>query len=162
MVSMDISFEKRNHLFRIILTVISILLLYFISIKPVRIKFNSEILYPKFSKIAENHNTKIIQSARRINILPKNSDLPRGFGIPFGGYFWLPLSLFFITSNKKGYKILISYHIFLAIIPPFLAWLFIKGKLWAGTLLEVNEMMFTLFFLLFLYVGIKDTLRFIR
>ena len=92
---------------------------------------------------------------RRIEIQPQGYDRSWGFGIPFGGYFWLPLALFIIIRNKKAAIILSLYHLFLAIVPPILGLLFLRQMHWAGTLLRLNEILFHIFFLIALFIGLK-------
>ena len=128
-------------------------IIYYYLVKPARIHLNSEILYPYFLKVAENNPIKIGQFQTRINIYSENQSSPRGFGIPFGGYFWLPFFLLLIAKEKKLYYLLLGYHSILCIIPPALGYLLVNGHNWAGTLLEINELFFICFFLLSLIIG---------
>ena len=97
-------------------------------------------------------------TARRINIQPDGYDSPRGFGIPFGGYFWLPFALFIATRQKWATIGLTSYHLIMGIVPPYLGYLFIKQYAWAGTGLKVNETLFQGVFLISVFWGIKAIL----
>ena len=156
---MDISWIKKPRyslLLRIIIVLTISSLFYLSIVRPIRVKINSKFIYPEFSKIANSFNVKVEKKSRRIDIQPVGYDVPRGFGIPFGGYFWLPLSLFIVTRNLNFCFGLFSYHLFLCIGPPFLGVLFIMGHKWVGTLMQVNEMCFAALFLFFLFVGINE------
>ena len=157
MVSMDISWRKNPYplYLRAFIGLIIIAAIYILAIKPIRIKINSEYIYPKYSEYAISNNVELKHSSRRIDILQNGHDAPRGFGIPFGGYFWLPLGLFVVIRNKDLLNALIAYHLFLCLVPPFLGYLFIKGNSWAGGLLQVNELLFQAIFIYSLFLGLK-------
>ena len=146
---MDNSWEKQPYpfLLRSFFILIAVSVLTFTIIRQVRTRINSDYIYPAFAQISESYDTQIIFSPRRINILTNNNDPPRGFGIPFGGYFWLPFTLLFISRDKKIAFGLTCYHLFLCIGPPYVALLFIKGSNLAGTFLQINELIFILVFL---------------
>ena len=163
MVSMDDSWT-RNYSFPIqaIFTIVVSLLLYFTVVRQIRVKINSEFIYPVIVEKAEAVNAKIVFSPRRVGIIPVGHDTPRGFGIPFGGYFWLPLTLFLIGREKRFALYLSIYHLFLCIAPPLAALLFMKGNNLAGTFLQINEMVFTLIFLMCLLWGINKIIRMLK
>ena len=154
---MDINWRKDPYplYLRAFISLIVITTLYILIIIPVRIKINTEYIYPKFSEFATSHNVKLIYSSRRIDILQNGYDVPRGFGIPFGGYFWLPLGLFIAIRNKDLSNALIIYHLFLCLIPPLLGYLFIKGHGWSGGLLQGNEILFQAIFIYSLFLGLR-------
>ena len=158
MVSMDINWRKDPYPFyiRVFLGLVLLSLFYVLIIRPARIKINEEYIYPKFSELAKAKNVELIHSPRRIDILMDGYDVPRGFGIPFGGYFWLPLGLFMITRNKDHSFALIIYHLFLCVVSPMLGYLFIKGHGWSGGLLQVNEMLFQAIFIYSIFLGLKE------
>ena len=156
---MDISwYKKPRHSFALrIFTILTLSALLYVSlIRPMRININKDFIFPFFSELADSNVTKVQYKPRRIDILPNGYDIPRGFGIPFGGYFWLPLSLLIASKNINLSKKLFFYHLFLSIVPPFFGFLFIKGYKFAGIILQVNEMFFITLFLFFLFVGIKQ------
>jgi len=157
MVSMDINWRKDPYplYLRAFISLIVIAVLYILIIRPVRIKINTQYIYPKFSEFSISHNVELKYSSRRIDILKNGYDVPRGFGIPFGGYFWLPLALYIAIRNKDLSNALIIYHLFLCLIPPLLGYLFIKGHGWSGGLLQVNEILFQAIFIYSLFLGLR-------
>ena len=152
---MDISKRKKGYpiYVRTILCLIFFSAIYITLIRPIRVTINSDYLYPKFSQLALNEGIELKENPRRINIQKKGYGSPRGFGVPFGGYFWLPLALLVACSNRNVILALTSYHLFLFIIPPYLGILFIRGHDWAGTLLQVNEMLFLGIFMFTIFFG---------
>ena len=163
MVSMDNSWT-RSYSFptQAIFTIVVSSLLYFAIVRQTRVKINSEFIYPVIVEKAEAVNAKVVFSPRRIGIIPVGHDSPRGFGIPFGGYFWLPFTLFLI-GREKGFALsLSSYHLFLCIAPPFAALLFMRGNNLAGTFLQVNEIVFKLGFLISKLMGINKIIRMLK
>ena len=154
----------RNYSFRAqaIFTIVVSLLLYFTVVRQIRVRVNSEFIHPVFVKKAKAVDAKVVFSPRRIGIIPVGHDTPRGFGIPFGGYFWLPFTLLFIGREKRFALYLSIYHLFLCIAPPFAALLFMKGNNLAGIFLQINEMVFTLIFLMCLLLGINKIIRMLK
>ena len=160
---MDNSWTKNYSLLtQAIITIVISLLLYFTVVRQIRVKINSELIYPVFVEKAKTVNAKVVFSPRRVGIIPLGHDTPRGFGIPFGGYFWLPFTLFLIGREKRFALYLSIYHLFLFIAPPLAALLFIKGNNLAGTFLQINEMVFTLIFLMCLLLGINKIIRMLK
>ena len=161
---MDINWRRNPYplLVRVFISLIVIATLYILIIRPVRIKINTEYIYPIFSELAISHNVELKYNSRRIDILQNEYDVPRGFGIPFGGYFWLPFSLFVALRHKIALKSISLYHLFLTFGPPMLGLLFINGIHLAGILLRLNEIIFHVLFLIFMFVGIKDILKKLR
>ena len=152
---MDISKRKKGYPIYVgtILSLIFFSAIYITLIRPIRVTINSDYLYPKFSQLALDEGIELKENSRRINIQKKGYDSPRGFGVPFGGYFWLPLALLVACSNRNVILALTSYHLFLFIIPPYLGILFIRGHDWAGTLLQINEMLFLGIFMFTIFFG---------
>ena len=140
---------------QVFLSLIICSILYITIIRPIRIEYNTRILIPAFISFAGSDSDAIVFMERRVEIQPKGYKRSRGFGIPFGGYFWLPLVLFINTRNKKAAIILSLYNLFLAIVPPILALLFLWQIHWAGILLKLNEVLFHVFFLISLFIGLK-------
>jgi len=134
-------------------------LIYLTIVRPVRIDLNTKILIPIFETFTENDSIIIESKQRRIEILIEGYDRSRGFGIPFGGYFWLPFSLFVVLRYKMGMKLIGLYHLFLTFVPPMLGLLFIHGIHLGGILLRLNEIIFHALFLIFMFVGIKGILK---
>ena len=109
---MDINWTRHQRfLLRALLTLIASFLLYFTFIRQVRIKINSELIYPIFVQYEQSNNVKVIPTQRRINIIPNGHSTPRGFGIPFGGYFLLPFTILLISKDLKVASGLIGYHL---------------------------------------------------
>ena len=112
MVSMDNNWT-RNYSFpaQAIFTIVVSLLLYFTVVRQIRVRVNSDFIHPVFVEKAKAVNAKVVFSPRRVGIIPLGHDTPRGFGIPFGGYFWLPFTLFLIgmgTSLHSGMRTFIT------------------------------------------------------
>ena len=146
-------------LIQVLISFIACCILYIIIIRPIRIEFNAKILTPVFQAFAGPGFDTIIFLERLIEIKRIGYKRSRGFGIPYGGYFWLPLSLFIAIRYKKLAIILSVYHLFLAIVPPILGLLFLRQFQWAGMLLRLNEVLFHIFFLIATFIGIKGILE---
>ena len=146
----------------IIIRVIYSLTLFFICyitlVRPVRVYINQNYIAPFYLSLDQTENSPVTLTNRRINIQSDGYDSPRGFGIPFGGYFWFPFALFIATRQKWPAVGLVGYHVFLGILPPYLAYLFIKQFAWAGTGLKVNETLFQGVFLISVFWGVKTIL----
>ncbi len=143
---------------RVIFSLTLFSILYITLVRPVRVYINQNLIAPFYLSLDEAENSRVTMTARRINIQPDGYDSPRGFGIPFGGYFWLPFALFIATRQKWPAIGLVGYHVFLGILPPYLAFLFIKQFAWAGAGLKVNETLFQGVFLISVFWGVKAVL----
>ena len=128
---------------------------YVVLVRPVRVYINQNYVAPFYRSLDQTENSLVTTTARRINIQPDGYNSPRGFGIPFGGYFWLPFSLLIATRQKWPAIGLMGYHVFLGILPPYLAFLFIKQFSWAAVGLKVNETLFQGVFLISVFWGLK-------
>ena len=128
---------------------------YLVLVRPVRVYINQNYVAPFYRSLDQTENSPITTTARRINIQPDGYNSPRGFGIPFGGYFWLPFALFIAARQKWSAIALAIYHVFLGILPPYLSFLFIKQFAWAGAGLKVNETLFQGVFLISVFWGLK-------
>ena len=84
---------------------------YITLVRPVRVYINQNLIAPFYLSLDEAENSRVTMTARRINIQPDGYNSPRGFGIPFGGYFWLPFALFIATRQKCATIGLTSYHL---------------------------------------------------
>lgn len=159
MVQMDIIKRKKHSvLIRVIYSLIFFSFLYIAMVRPARVYVNQNYIAPLFQSLEKNQTSILSVTPRRINIHPEGYDAPIGFGVPFGGYFWLPFSLFIAVRQRWSALGLILYHIYLGIIPPFLTFLVIKHFTWAGSLLKINEILFQGIFLISLFWGIKSIL----
>ena len=148
--------------YQITLRVIYSLTLFFICyitlVRPVRVYINQNYIAPFYLSLDQTENSPVTLTTRRINIQPDGYNSPRGFGIPFGGYFWFPFALFIATQQKWPAFGLVGYHVFLGILPPYLAFLFINQFTWAGIGLKVNETLFQGVFLISVFWGVKTIL----
>ena len=159
MVSMDIIKRRKYPItVRVIYSLTLFSICYITLVRPVRVYINQNLIAPFYLSLDEAENSRVTMTARRINIQPDGYVSPRGFGIPFGGYFWLPFALFIATQQKWPAIGLVGYHVFLGILPPYLAFLFIKQVAWAGTGLKVNETLFQGVFLISVFWGVKTIL----
>ena len=131
---------------------------YITLVRPVRVYINQNYIAPFYLSLDKTENSPVTLTTRRINIQPDGYNSPRGFGIPFGGYFWLPFALFIAARQKWPAMGLVGYHVFLGILPPYLAFLFIKQFTWAGIGLKVNETLFQGVFLISVFWGVKTIL----
>ena len=143
---------------RVIYSLTLFFICYVVLVRPVRVYINQNYVAPFYRSLDQTENSLVTTTARRINIQPDGYNSPRGFGIPFGGYFWLPFSLLIATRQKWPAIGLMGYHVFLGILPPYFAFLFIKQFAWAGVGLEVNETLFQGVFLISVFWGVKTIL----
>ena len=138
--------DSQSIITKTLMSLIGFSLLYILLVRPMRIKLNQSFFYPKISQVSNEHGAIIDSNSRRINIKLTETSSPKGFGIPFGGYFWLPFALLFPLRNRSAIIGLSLYHLILLIIPPYLLLLLIKGHHWVSTLLDINEMIFLFVF----------------
>ena len=148
--------DSQSIITKTLISIIGFSLLYILFVRPIRIKLNQSFFYPKISKISNNHGAIIDSNLRRINIKLTETSSPKGFGIPFGGYFWLPFALLFPLRNRSAIIGLSLYHLILLIIPPYLLLLLIKGNHWVSTLLDINEMVFLSIFMFSLFFALNS------
>ena len=142
---------------KVLISLFITLIVYLTLVRPLRINFGQNYLFSKISKIANNHSILIETNFRRIYTKISDQSSPIGFGIPFGGYLWLPLSIFFALKNKPAIYGLVLYNLFLLIIPPLLFIQFLKGEKWLSLFFDINEMIFLGIFLISMFFSLKET-----
>ena len=142
---------------KVLISLFITLIVYIALVRPLRINFGQNYLFPKISKIANNHSILIETNFRRIYTKISDQSSPIGFGIPFGGYSWLPLSIFFALKNKPAIYGLVLYNLFLLIIPPLLFIQFLKGEKWLSLFFDINEMIFLSIFLISMFFSLRET-----
>lgn len=150
--------KKHSVIIRVLYSLIFFSILYITVVRPTRVYVNRNYIAPLFQSLEKNQTSYLAITPRRVNIHSEGYDSPIGFGVPFGGYFWLPFSLFIAVRQKWPAVVLTLYHIFLGIIPPFLTFLFIKHITWVASLLKINEILFQGIFLISIFWGIKSIL----
>ena len=133
------------------------LIVYMALIRPLRINFSQNYLFPKISKIANNHGILIETNFRRIYTKISDQSSPIGFGIPFGGYFWLPFSIFIALKNRSAIYGLLMHQFFQLIIPPLLFVQLLKGQRWLAFFFDLNEMLLLVIFLISIFFSLKET-----
>ena len=142
---------------KVLISLFITLIVYITLVRPLRINFGQNYLFPKISKIANNHSILIETNFRRIYTKISDQSSPTGFGIPFGGYFWLPFSIFLALNSRSAIYGLLIYQLFLLIIPPLLFVQLLKGRRWLAFFFEVNEMLFLVIFLISIFFSLKAT-----
>ena len=142
---------------KVLISLFITLIVYLTLVRPLRINFGQNYLFPKISKIANNHSILIETNFRRIYTKISDQSSPTGFGIPFGGYFWLPFSIFLALKSRSAIYGLLLYQLFLLIIPPLLFVQLIKGQRWLAFFFDVNEMLFLVIFLISIFFSLKGT-----
>ena len=142
---------------KVLISLFITLIVYLTLVRPLRINFGQNYLFPKISKIANNHSILIETNFRRIYTKISDQSSPIGFGIPFGGYFWLPFSIFFALKNRSAIYGLLIYQLFLLIIPPLLFVQLIKGQRWLAFFFDINEILFLVIFLISIFFSLKET-----
>ncbi len=142
---------------RVLISLFITLIVYLTLIRPLRINLGENYLFPKISKIANNHNILIETNFRRFYTKFPDQSSPIGFGIPFGGYFWLPFSIFLALKNRSAIYGLLIYQLFLLIIPPLLFVQLLKGQRWLAFFFDINEMLFMVIFLISTFFSLRET-----
>ena len=142
---------------KVLISLFITLIVYLTLIRPLRINLGQNYLFPKISKIANSHNILIETNFRRFHTKVSDQSSPAGFGIPFGGYFWLPFSIFLALKSRSAIYGLLIYQLFLLIIPPLLFVQLIKGQRWLAFFFDVNEMLFLVIFLISIFFSLKAT-----
>ena len=142
---------------KVLISLFITLIVYLTLIRPLRINLGQNYLFPKISKVANSHNILIETNFRRFHTKVSDQSSPAGFGIPFGGYFWLPFSIFLALKSRSAIYGLLIYQLFLLIIPPLLFVQLIKGQRWLAFFFDVNEMLFLVIFLISIFFSLKGT-----
>ena len=142
---------------KVLISLFITLIVYLTLIRPLRINLGQNYLFPKISKVANSHNILIETNFRRFHTKVSDQSSPAGFGIPFGGYFWLPFSIFLALKSRSAIYGLLIYQLFLLIIPPLLFVQLIKGQRWLAFFFDVNEMLFLVIFLISIFFSLKAT-----
>ena len=155
--------EKRPRRYSILLKVffslVACSILYFIVFRPIRVELNTRFLVPALMSFSEPYSDIIKFDQGSIMIKPRGYNHSYDFIIPFGIFFWVPFSIFIAIRNKDAIIFICLYHLFLSVLLPILAIMFIKDVQWSGILLSLNNTLFHILFLIALFIGLKGTME---
>ena len=155
---MDSHQRSANHLFwrRLLCSVAVFSALYVGAVRPLRVYLNTQVVYPVFTRLAEERAEIFQPTSRTTEIVLKDSGDTAAFVIPFGGNFWIPFVLLFIARNWKIIRLLLYFNSALILMYPVLGLLTVWGQGWAIVLLNLFYYMDGGFFLIFILLAIHS------
>ena len=155
---MDSHQRSANHLFwrRLLCSVAVFSALYVGAVRPLRVYLNTQVVYPVFTRLAEERAEIFQPTSRTTEIVLKDSGNTAAFVIPFGGNFWIPFVLLFIARNWKIIRLLLYFNSALILMYPVLSLLSVWGQGWAIVLLNLLYYMDGGFFLIFVLLAIHS------
>ena len=155
---MDSHQRSENHLFwrRFFFNVAVFSALYIGAVRPLRVYLNTQVVYPVFTRLAEERAEIFQPTSRSTEIILKDSGDTAAFVIPFGSNFWIPFVLLFIVRNWKTIRLLLYFNSALILMYPVFGLLTIGGQGWAIVLLSLLYYMEGGFFLIFVLLAIHS------
>ena len=155
---MDSHQRSENHLFwrRFFFSVTTFSVLYIGAVRPLRVYLNTQVVYPVFTRLAEERAEIFQPTSRTTEIVLKDSGDTAAFVIPFGGNFWIPFVLLFIARNWKIIRLLLYFNSALILMYPVLSLLSFWEQGWAIVLLNLLYYMDGGFFLIFVLLAIHS------
>ena len=155
---MDSHQRSENHLFwrRLLFSVAVFSALYIEAVRPLRVYLNTQVVYPVFTRLAEERAEVFQPTSRTTEIILKDSGDTAAFVIPFGSNFWIPFVLLFIARNWKIIRLLLYFNSALILMYPVLGLLTVWGQGWAIVLLNLLYYMEGGFFLIFILLAIHS------
>ena len=155
---MDSHQRSENHLFwrRFFFSVTAFSTLYIGGVRPLRVYLNTQVVYPVFTRLAEERAEIFQPTSRTTEIVLKDSGDTAAFVIPFGGNFWIPFVLLFIARNWKIIRLLLYFNSALILMYPVLSLLSFWEQGWAIVLLNLLYYMDGGFFLIFVLLAIHS------
>lgn len=155
---MDSHQRSENHLFwrRFFFNVAVFSALYIGAVRPFRVYLNTQVVYPVFTRLAEERAEIFQPTSRSTEIILKDSGDTAAFVIPFGSNFWIPFVLLFIVRNWKTIRLLLYFNSALILMYPVFGLLTIGGQGWAIVLLSLLYYMEGGFFLIFVLLAIHS------
>ena len=155
---MDSHQRSANHLFwrRFFFSVTVFSALYIGAVRPLRVYLNTQVVYPVFTRLAEERAEIFQPTSRTTEIVLKDSGDTAAFVIPFGGNFWIPFVLLFIARNWKIIRLLLYFNSALILMYPALGLLTVWGQ--GGTIVLLNLLYYMEggFFLIFVLLAIHS------
>ena len=148
--------RRYSILLKVFFSLVTCSILYFIVFRPIRVELNTRFLVPSLMSFSEPYSDIIKFDQGSIMIKPRGYNHSYDFIIPFGIFFWLPFSIFIAIRNKDAIIFICLYHLFLSVLLPILAIMFIKDVQWSGILLSLNKTLFHILFLIALFIGLKS------
>tara|TARA_Y100000758_G_scaffold283099_1_gene231675 strand:- start:76 stop:462 length:387 start_codon:yes stop_codon:yes gene_type:complete len=117
---------------------------------------NTQVVYPVFTRLAEERAEIFQPTSRSTEIILKDSGDTAAFVIPFGGNFWIPFVLLFIARNWKIIRLPLYFNSALILMYPVLSLLSFGEQGWAIVLLNLLYYMDGGFFLIFVLLAIHS------
>ena len=153
---MDSHQRSENYLFwrRFFFSVTVFSALYIGVVRPLRVYLNTQMIYPVFTRLAEERAEIFQSTSRSTEIILKDSGDTAAFVIPFGSNFWIPFVLLFIVRNWRIIRLLLYFNSALILMYPVLGLLTVGGQGWAIVLLNLLYYMEGGFFLIFVLLAI--------
>ena len=127
MVSMDSKKRPRRYsiFLKVFFSLVACGIFYLIVFRPIRVELNTRFLVPALISFLEPNSDIITFNQGSIMIKPPGYNHSYDFIIPFGIFFWVPLSIFIAIRNKDAIIFICLYHLFLSVLLPILAIMFI-------------------------------------
>jgi hypothetical protein len=143
---------------RLAITLIGISIIYIGVVRPIQTVIIHKWVVPYFEKINPVDGSVAIEgvSEDQFDLVTPHQSVK--IELPFNGWYWLTLGLFFSAGNMGWIKWLTIYHLFLFAVLFLGAHCIFAGFDWFAIILNIHEHIYKVLFLIVSLIGLKPIL----
>ena len=134
-------------------------------VRPLQSLVIDQIIFPKVSEVvSEYENVHIGKGVDEIYLItqwPKPGQSTK-IDLPFNGYAWLALALFWGAGNRKLIRILLIYQLVLIFVMPITGLLILEGYRWMIIAVSIHEKLYKFLFLILGLLTVRSGALFLK
>ena len=158
---MDSHQRSARYLFwrRVLLSLTVFSLLYVGAVRPLQSLLIDKVIFPVASDFVLNYkDVQLAADVDEIYIImqwPKPGQNTK-IELPFNGYAWLALALFWGAGNRKLIRILLIYQLVLIFVMPIAGLLILEGHRWMIIAVNIHEKLYKFLFLILGLLAVRS------
>ena len=161
MVHLDSHKRSAEYFFwrRVLLSLTVFSVLYIGVVRPLQSLLIERVIFPAVNDFALDYdNVQLTTDVDEIDIItqwPKPDHLTK-IELPFSGYVWLALALFWGAGNRKLIRILLIYQLVLIFVMPIAGLLILEGHRWMIIAVSIHEKLYKFLFLILGLLAVRS------
>jgi hypothetical protein len=129
------------------------------AVRPLQSLIIDQFIFPKLSEVdSEYENVQIVKGVDEIYLITQwpKPDQSIKIELPFNGYAWLALALFWGAGNRKLSRILLIYQLVLIFVLPVAGFLILEGHKWMIIAVSIHEKLYKFLFLILGLLAVRS------
>ena len=161
MVHLDSHKRSAEYFFwrRVLLSLTVFSVLYMGVVRPLQSLLIERVIFPVVNDFALDYdNVQLTTDVDEIDIITQwpKPDHRTKIELPFSGYVWLALALFWGAGNRKLIRILLIYQLVLIFVMPIAGLLILEGHRWMIIAVSIHEKLYKFLFLILGLLAVRS------